>query len=88
MSVSAVECAATALAVGICRYALIPLCSRFYSGRRARQMNADPGTGLQSASTIRDYYAPFGVAPRRNITRGWPNATCICMERPMSSSAR
>jgi acetyl-CoA acetyltransferase len=25
-------------------------------------MNADPGTGLQSASTIRDYYAPFGVA--------------------------
>lgn len=62
MSVSAVECAATALAAGIARYALIPLCSRFYSGRRARQMNADPGTGLQSASTIRDYYAPFGVA--------------------------
>jgi acetyl-CoA acetyltransferase len=62
MSVSAVECAVTALATGIAHYALIPLCSRFYSGRRARQMNSDPGTGLQSAGTIRDYYAPFGVA--------------------------
>ena len=63
MSVSAVECAALALAIGIAHYALIPLCSRFYSGRRARQVNSDPGSGLQSATTIRDYYAPFGVAP-------------------------
>lgn len=62
MSVSAVECAASALAAGIAHYVLIPLCSRFYSGRRARQVNSDPGTGLQSATTIRDYYAPFGVA--------------------------
>src|SRR6516162_2405522 len=62
MSVSAVECAAVALAIGIAHYALIPLCSRFYSGRRARQVNSDPGSGLQSATTIRDYYAPFGVA--------------------------
>jgi acetyl-CoA acetyltransferase len=62
MSVSAIESAVSALASGIARYALIPLCSRFYSGRRARQMNSDPGTGLQSASTIRDYYAPYGVA--------------------------
>jgi len=62
MSVSALESAAVALATGIAHYALIPLCSRFYSGRKARQLNADPGTGLQSAATIRDYYAPFGVA--------------------------
>ena len=62
MSVSALESAAVALATGIAHYALIPLCSRFYSGRKARQLNADPGTGLQSAGTIRDYYAPFGVA--------------------------
>ena len=62
MCVSAVESAATALASGIAQYALIPLCSRFYSGRRARQVTSDPGTGLQAAETIRDYYAPFGVA--------------------------
>ena len=62
MCVSAVESATTALASGIAQYALIPLCSRFYSGRRARQVTSDPGTGLQAAETIRDYYAPFGVA--------------------------
>ena len=62
MCVSAVESAAVALASGIATYALIPLCSRFYSGRKARQVTSDPGTGLQSAETIRDYYAPFGVA--------------------------
>jgi acetyl-CoA acetyltransferase len=61
MCVAALESAATALASGIASYALIPLCCRFYSGRKARQMNSDPGTGLQSAETIRDYYAPFGV---------------------------
>ncbi len=61
MCVSALESAATALACGVANYALIPLCCRFYSGRKARQMNSDPGTGLQSAETIRDYYAPYGV---------------------------
>jgi acetyl-CoA acetyltransferase len=61
MCVAALECAATALASGIATYALIPLCCRFYSGRKARQMNSDPGTGLQSAETIRDYYSPYGV---------------------------
>ena len=62
MCVSAVESAAAALASGIAQYALIPLASRFYSGRRARNVTSDPGTGLQAAATIRDYYAPFGVA--------------------------
>lgn len=62
MCVSAVESAAVALASGIAHYALIPLCSRFYSGRKARHVTSDPGTGLQSVETIRDYYAPFGVA--------------------------
>ena len=62
MCVSAVESAAAALASGIAQYALIPLASRFYSGRRARHVTSDPGTGLQAAATIRDYYAPFGVA--------------------------
>ena len=61
MCVAALECAATALVGGIASYALIPLCCRFYSGRKARQLNSDPGSGLQSAETIRDYYAPFGV---------------------------
>jgi acetyl-CoA acetyltransferase len=61
MCVAALECAASAIASGIARYALIPMCCRFYSGRKARQVNSDPGSGLQSAETIRDYYAPFGV---------------------------
>src|SRR5919109_4032765 len=43
MCVSALESAAVALATGVAHYALIPLCSRFYSGRRARHLNADPG---------------------------------------------
>ncbi|HVN89691.1 MAG TPA: thiolase family protein [Candidatus Binataceae bacterium] len=61
MCVSALESAATVIACGIANYALIPLTCRFYSGRKARQMNSDPGTGLQSAETIRDYYSPYGV---------------------------
>ena len=62
MCVSAVESAAVALASGIANYALIPCCSRFYSGRRARQTTSDTSTGIQSAAAIRDYYAPFGVS--------------------------
>ena len=62
MCVSAVESAAVALASGIANYALIPCCSRFYSGRRARQTTSDTNTGIQSAAAIRDYYAPFGVS--------------------------
>ena len=38
MCVSALESAVVALASGIAYYALIPLCSRFYSGRKARQV--------------------------------------------------
>ncbi len=61
MAVSSVEAAASALASGIASCALIPLASVFYSSRRAVSLNSDPGTGLQSAETIRDYYAPAGV---------------------------
>jgi hypothetical protein len=69
MCVAALECAATALVGGIASYALIPLCCRFYSGRKARQLNSDPGSGLQSAETIRDYFglrlvqAALGATP-------------------------
>src|SRR5262250_1374502 len=37
MCVSSIESAAVALANGIANYVLIPLCSFFYSGRRARE---------------------------------------------------
>ena len=59
---SAMESAAFALACGGATHVLIPHCSTFYSGARARNATSDASTGLQSAETIRDYYRPFGVA--------------------------
>jgi acetyl-CoA acetyltransferase len=58
---SALEAAVLALASGVARHVLVPHCSLFYTGARARDMTADAGTGLQAAETIRDYYRPFGV---------------------------
>jgi acetyl-CoA acetyltransferase len=58
---SALEAAALALACGVARHVLVPHCSLFYTGARARDMTADAATGLQAAETIRDYYRPFGV---------------------------
>jgi acetyl-CoA acetyltransferase len=59
--VSAMESAMFALASGGASYALIPNCSLFYSGARARDITSNPNTGLQAGETIRDYYSPFGV---------------------------
>lgn len=59
--VSAMEGAVLALASGICDYVLVPHCSYFYTGARARDMTANPSNALQAAEYIRDYYRPFGV---------------------------
>jgi acetyl-CoA acetyltransferase len=63
MCVSSVEAAAMAIACGVATYALIPLCSAFYSQFRARHFYASQmQAGLQSIMAVRDYYVPFGVA--------------------------
>ncbi len=59
--VSAMESAAFVLAGGGASHVLIPHCSLFYSGARARDITSNPNNGLQSGETIRDYYSPFGV---------------------------
>jgi acetyl-CoA acetyltransferase len=59
---SAMESALFALAAGGASHVLVPHCSTFYSGARARDSTSDANTGLQAAETIRDYYRPFGVA--------------------------
>ena len=59
--VSGIEAAVFALASGTVNYVLVPNCSLFYTGARARDMTANPNTGLQAAETIRDYYRPFGA---------------------------
>lgn len=59
---AAMESAVFALAAGGATHVLVPHCSTFYSGVRARDNTSDAASGLQSAETIRDYYLPFGVA--------------------------
>jgi acetyl-CoA acetyltransferase len=62
MNVSAVEAASMALATGVATNVLIPICHRFYSGRRARSMTTDTSSAIQSVKAVRDYYAPFGAS--------------------------
>jgi acetyl-CoA acetyltransferase len=62
MNVSAVEAASMALATGVANNVLIPICHRFYSGRRARAMTTDASSAIQSVGAVRDYYAPFGAS--------------------------
>lgn len=60
--ISALESSAFALVAGGATHVLVPHCSYFYSGTRARNNTSDASTGLQAAETIRDYYLPHGVA--------------------------
>jgi acetyl-CoA acetyltransferase len=64
-NVASVEAATTALATGAANYVLIPLARLAYSGpmRGARwKRTTDPSSGIQSATAVRDYYAPYGVS--------------------------
>jgi acetyl-CoA acetyltransferase len=61
-NVAAVESATMALASGVSDYVLIPISHRFYSGRRVRQTAGDTSSGIQSATSVRDYYMPYGVS--------------------------